>query len=335
MKFKLLLVTLAILCSFCSLSAQAEDKLSQRQDVQDFIKYMVTKHHFKQNSLQQLFDNTELKPSIIKAMSHPAEGKPWFRYQAIFMSDKRTQQGVDFWVANKAALDKAEKQYGIPPKVIIAILGVETFYGQHQGKFRVIDALSTLAFDYPPRSKFFRKELEEYLLMTRENHLDPMRFHGSYAGAMGQAQFMPSSYRHYAVDFSGQHHIDLENNTVDAIGSVANYLVENGWQANKPVAIPATTAGSKYQKAQKANRKHRKPNRTVASFEDFDIKPNGKVDPKDKAIFISLEDEEGEEYWLGLNNFYVITRYNPSINYAMMVFQLAESIEKNYLSQQT
>lgn len=308
----------------------AQTALEQRQDVQEFIQHMAKAHQFNPTQLEQLFNTVTIQPSIIKAISRPAEAKPWYRYQRIFASDKRTQQGAAFWTAHKDALAKAETQYGVPAQVIIAVMGVETFYGQHQGNFKVIDALTTLAFDYPPRSKFFRKELEEYLLMTRENQLDPTRLHGSYAGAMGQAQFMPSSYRHYAVDFSGKHKIDLENNTDDAIGSIANYLAKNGWQRNRPTAIKAKISGTQFHKVHGADKKHRKPSVTVAELQQYGIRAETDLTPDSKAVFITLEDEDKEEYWLGLNNFYVITRYNPSINYAMMVFTLSEDIKRRY-----
>ncbi len=323
--FKILFILL-ILCDI----SYADTSLSQRKDVQEFIQHMHKSHQFNQENLNQLFNNVTIQPSIIKAISRPAEGKPWYKYQQIFASSKRTQQGADFWVAHQEALMRAQEQYGVPAQVIIAVMGVETFYGQHQGGFKVIDALSTLAFDYPPRSKFFRKELEEYLLMTRENHLDPTRLHGSYAGAMGQAQFMPSSYRHYAVDFSGKHKIDLENNTDDAIGSIANYLAKNGWQRNQPTAVRASVNGDKFHKIHRADKKHRKPSITVAEMQQQGILAETILDPQLPALFITLNNADKDEYWLGFNNFYVITRYNPSINYAMMVYTLSEDIRQKY-----
>lgn len=327
---KFLTILLGMLMTLTHLAfaadTQTKENIVKKQDVKEFIQNMVTKHNFKQEELEELFAEVDIKDDIIKSISHPAEGIPWYRYRRIFLSDRRANAGVKFWNEHAETLAKAEKEYGVPASTIVAILGVETCYGKFQGKYRVIDSLSTLSFAYPPRAKFFKKELEQYLLMARENNFDPRRFHGSYAGAIGAPQFMPSSYRTYAVDYTGDKTKDLEHNPDDTIGSVANYLKKNGWQRNQPITAPAIVKGEKYQKVQ--SKKLRKPKYTVAELAKYGIKPSKNADNKQKAFLIQLEKPESKEYWLGYQNFYAITRYNPSVKYAMAVYQLSDAIEK-------
>lgn len=206
---------------------------------------MVTKHDFDKNVLSQTFAKVEVKDSILKAISRPAEkSKPWYDYRKIFITDKRINGGVKFWQQHAEALQAAEQKYGVPVEVIIAILGVETRYGGNVGGYRVVDALSTLAFRYPPRSPFFRSELEHFLLLTREEKMSLLDPVGSYAGAMGLGQFMPSSYREYAVDFDGDGKRDIWTNPVDAIGSIANYLKRHGWIAGESIVHQTEISGS-------------------------------------------------------------------------------------------
>ncbi len=191
----------------------------------------------------KLLDQVAPREDIIAAISRPAESKPWYKYRPIFLTPERIRQGAEFMAANAETLTRAEAAYGIPPEIVTAIIGVETFYGRQAGGYRVIDALATLAFDYPPRSTYFLSELEQYLLLTREEEIDPLTIKGSYAGAMGKPQFMPSSYRNFAVDFDGDSKRDLWNNTEDAIGSVARYLGEHGWEPHQPVTSLASVEG--------------------------------------------------------------------------------------------
>ena len=314
-----------ILLAFIVLNSisYACDSVLQHPEAQHFIDEMVSNDNFDRAYLEQVFSQAQLQPKIIEAMSHPAEGLPWHRYKQIFLTDKRIQQGVDFWNTHQATLARAEEEYGVPAKTIVAIIGVETFYGKHQGTYRVIDALSTLAFDFPKRATFFRKELREYLLMARENQLDPLSFTGSYAGAFGQGQFMPSSYRHYAVDFSGKHEKDLQHNTDDAIGSVANYLRKNGWQPQHPVTSHVNKGNPDQFK--QASQHPTKPKTPLA---DLRLSIDDDVSTAEAATLMEFAEQDQNDYWVGYQNFYAITRYNPSLLYAMAVHQLGESIEE-------
>lgn len=298
--------------------------LVSRADTQAFIREMVAKDGFNNNELQALFSRVRTQPEIIEAISRPAEAKPWYAYRAIFLTPQRIQGGVGFWRTHEAALAQAEQVYGVPAEIIVAIIGVETQYGGNTGKYRVLDALSTLAFDYPRRADYFRKELENYLLLTREEGIDPLSLKGSYAGAMGFGQFMPSSYRAYAVDFDGDRHRDLWSNPRDAIGSVANYLSRHRWQRGAPVAVPASVSGSQYQTL--VTRKAEKPSTTVRALRQRGVIPQGTVSDEQPATLLELDGGSGPEYWLGFDNFYVITRYNLSPLYAMAVYQLSQEI---------
>ena len=299
--------------------------VSERDDVKVFIDKMADKHGFDRKKLTTLFTQVELKQKIIDAISRPAEGKPWFQYRPIFVTRTRINEGVDFWNENQKLLEQAEEKYGVPPEIVVAIIGVETRYGRHKGGYRVMDSLSTLAFEYPKRAKFFRSELEQYLLLAREEGLDPMSIKGSYAGAMGKAQFISSSYRNYAVDFDGDGKRDLWNNTADAIGSVANYFKRHKWQAGGDVIAPAIVGGD-HIKALVG--KGIKPHSTVADLRQRGVTAKTKLDSGALGALIELQTQAGHEYWLGLNNFYVITRYNHSELYAMAVYQLGQAIMK-------
>ncbi|NOY62095.1 MAG: lytic murein transglycosylase B [Gammaproteobacteria bacterium] len=301
------------------------EPLGHNEEVQKFIAEMVERHGFEAGKLQSLFKQAKLRKDIIKAISRPAEGKPWHQYRPIFVTAKRIAGGVEFYEAFSAVLDRAEKTYGVPAEVIAAIIGVETRYGKQTGSYRVLDSLGTLAFAYPKRSKFFRSELEQYLLLTREERVDPLSVKGSYAGAMGKAQFIASSYRHYAVDFDNDGRRDLWNNTVDAIGSVANYLKVHGWQAGQVVTVKAEVAGDGYKKIVAQGIK---PTRDLVDLEANGVSWDAALPRDHLAALIELENRSGFEYWLGLNNFYVITRYNHSELYAMAVYQLSRGIRE-------
>lgn len=295
------------------------------EQVRVFIDEMVQKHGFDRRQLDAWFKNVEFREDIIQTISRPAESKPWHQYRPIFLQRARIEGGAEFWERNADALRRAEAQFGVPPQIIVAIIGVETRYGSHKGKHRVIDALATLAFEYPPRAKFFRSELEHYLLLTREEKLDPLEMKGSYAGAFGQPQFISSSYRRYAIDFDGDGKRDLWQNSTDAVGSVANYLKENAWERGGIVAVPATVNGTAFEALLKDGLKPVRPWK--------DIKAQGVAAQESlpetvPAALLAFEQEQGPEYWLGLQNFYVITRYNRSPLYAMAVYQLSEEIRR-------
>jgi membrane-bound lytic murein transglycosylase B len=290
--------------------------------VAEFITEMTRDYGFASEQLVGLFAAAERKQNIIDAISRPAEKvKAWKDYRPIFITDSRISRGVEFWREHEDTLKRAEAEYGVPPEVIVAIIGVETFYGGNTGGYRVVDALSTLAFDYPPRAPFFRKELREFLLLAREEQVDPLTLTGSYAGAMGLPQFMPSSFRAYAVDFDGDGQINIWSNPVDAIGSVASYFKRHAWQPGEPVVSAANVEGDLIEQGLTVGLD---PVKNVAELRALGWTS---ADPLDDQLPVSafrLEGAEGAEYWLGLPNFFVITRYNRSVMYAMAVNQLAE-----------
>lgn len=294
----------------------------QSPQVGEFISEMTRDYGFAGEQLVGLFAQVERKQAILDAISRPAEKvKPWKDYRPIFITDKRITQGAAFWKQHEATLARAEAEYGVPAQIIVAIIGVETFYGGNAGSWRVMDALSTLAFDYPPRAPFFRKELREFLLLTREEQVDPIGLKGSYAGAMGLPQFMPSSFRAYAVDFDGDGRINIWTNPVDAIGSVASYFKQHRWQPGQPVVSAATVSGAHVDKGLTVGLD---PVKNAAELRSLGWTSADPLASDVPVTAFRLEGAAGDEYWLGLPNFYVITRYNRSVMYAMAVNQLAE-----------
>jgi membrane-bound lytic murein transglycosylase B len=291
-----------------------------------FVDEMVSEHGFARAEIIAWLQAADKQQSILDAISRPAERtKTWKEYRPIFIVPLRISNGVKFWREHRAVLERAEREYGVPAEMIVAIIGVETNYGRNTGSHKVINALTTLAFDYPPRSPFFRKELQHYFLLTREQQQDPLAFKGSYAGAMGYGQFMPSSYRSYAVDFDGDGFIDIWNNTTDAIGSVANYFKRHGWQSGEPVASRARfegdPAGITFNDIQP-------PKNTVAEWKARGFTPITPLADTANVSALQLDGQHGLEYWLATQNFYVITRYNRSHLYSMAVYQLSQLIKE-------
>jgi|APCry1669188970_1035186.scaffolds.fasta_scaffold00020_20 membrane-bound lytic murein transglycosylase B len=285
-----------------------------------FIDEMVVRHHFDRDELVNLFEQVNHKPSIIEAISLPSTKKPWLEYRAAFVNQARIKPGLVFWKKYQHTLARAEKQYGVPQEIIVALIGVETLYGENAGHYRIVDALSTLAFDYPRRADFFRDELENYLLLAREQQFDLLAVRGSYAGAMGIPQFMPSSYRKYAVDFNGNHKTDLLNEPVDAIGSIGNYLKAYGWLKGGRIAVLAEVGSVDYEG-------NSKEVRNLSDWRALGVNPKFKIKQDLAARLLDYTVTDGKEYWLGFNNFDVITRYNNSDFYAMSVFQLADALK--------
>lgn len=319
-----LLILLALMTLALPVIAQAN--YSERDDVRNFVTDMVKKHSFDEQMLMHWMKSVEQQKSALDAIARPAEGKPWKDYRPIFITNKRITRGVEFWRNHKDILSQAEQRYGVPPEIIVAIIGVETFYGKRSGTYPVLDALTTLGFDYPPRATFFRKELEHFLLMSREEQVDPRTLKGSYAGAMGMPQFISSSFRSYAVDFDGDGRRDLWGSTADAIGSVANYFSRHGWRNGDPVISRAKVSES----AKSLASKRMRPEKTIAEYKRMGVEPLTNFDDNESAILLGLEGKNGQEYWLGLNNFYVITRYNHSPLYAMAVYQLGQAVATNF-----
>ncbi len=319
---------LRLSCLFCLLlcASSALAGYEQRPEVRDFIATMAARHDFSSSELQALFARIQPRQAVLDAISRPAEAKPWHRYRPIFLTERRIREGAGFLRDNRTILARAEAEYGVPAEIITAILGVETFYGRHRGRHPVFASLTTLAFDYPQRGRFFRGELEQFLLLVREEDMDPLSALGSYAGAMGLPQFIASSFRHYAVDFDGDGRRDIWNSTADAIGSIANYLQRHGWQRDAAIAVPARVEGSEHGKFA-YRKKPRKPAHTVGKLRRHGIRPVTPLADETRAALLVLEAESGPGYWLTLHNFYVITRYNHSPLYAMAVYQLGREID--------
>lgn len=280
-----------------------------------FIDEMVERHEFDRAVLADIFAQAQHRPAIIDAISQPASKRSWPEYRASFVNAKRIRLGRQFREKYRLTLRRAERDFGIPQAVIVALIGVETIYGKNMGNYPVLDALTTLAFDYPRRADFFRSELENYLLLSRENGLDLLQTRGSYAGAIGIPQFMPSSYRRYAIDFNGNQKIDLRREARDAIGSVANYLRGYGWVAGEPIAEPVTLGEMPPDTA----------SHTLAEWTALGILSAHAADrPGLPARLLGFTNSDGgQDWWLVFNNFEVITRYNNSNYYAMSVTQLA------------
>jgi len=297
---------------------------ADRDDIRAFIDTLVKKHDFDRDYVRSMLAQSESKQKILDAISRPAEKtRPWHEYREIFITPKRIDAGVAFMDEHADRLARIAAQTGVPVEIIAAIIGVETFYGRRTGSYRVIDALATLGFDYPPRAKFFRGQLEALFMLAREEQLEMAGLVGSYAGAMGPPQFIPSSYRAYAVDGDGDGRRDLLNNWDDILMSVANYFVENGWRTGEPVTVPGTSDNS-FPVPTGSN--SLKLNETVGSLTKRGINFESDLDVATPAQLISLEGEAGTEYWVGFHNFYVITRYNRSAMYALAVYQLSAAL---------
>jgi len=316
-----------------ALSVSAAADYSQHPLAAGFVDEMVQQHGFTAAEVSRVLSQAQKRQPILDAIARPAEkSKTWKEYRPIFIVPMRITNGVNFWNEHRAALTRAEKEYGVPAEIIVSIIGVETNYGKNTGSWYVIDALSTLAFDYPPRAPFFRAELVNYLILTREQKHNPLEFKGSYAGAMGYGQFMPSSYRNFAVDFSGDGFTDIWNNPTDAIGSVANYFNKHGWQTGKAVVVPAKL--TKARDTLLTNESFNvvvQPSINISEWKKAGLAPAAKVARNTPAIAIEFDGANGLEYWLGLQNFYTITRYNRSPMYAMAVYDLSLEIKQAML----
>jgi membrane-bound lytic murein transglycosylase B len=321
---KALFVALILACLPSFLVANTSS-YANRSEVKQFIDELVKKDGFSREELNSIFSEAEKQDRIIELMMKPAEGKPWYQYRKIFLTDKRKKAGVEFWAEHADVLERASEKFGVDPEIIVSIIGVETFYGRRTGSISVLNALATLGFDYPPRSRFFSKELREYLILARDEGWEPTDPKGSYAGAMGMGQFIPSSYRHYAVDFSGDGKRDLWN-SVDAIGSVANYFKRHGWRKGEGVAVQALARGDGVDRL----KTDMKPSYSLREMSSHGVRPRELPDSEGPFSLVSLELEKGREYWIGQKNFYVITRYNHSPLYAMAVYQLSQAIKQDY-----
>ncbi len=291
----------------------------------DFITTVANNNKLDEKSIRHILKQAEKKQSIIDAMNRPAEKKKqWHEYRNIFLKQKRINEGVKFWTKHQKTLDAVTKKIGVPAEIIVAIIGVETNYGGNKGSYRVIDALYTLAFHYPKRSKFFTAELEKFLVLVTKENISALETKGSYAGAMGYGQFMPSSYLMYAVDYDKDGQRDLLTNVDDAIASVANYFKAHGWKKGQSIVHKAYTD----KKFTKLKKQELKPSLSVKQLNKMGYHTKTKLDDSLLVSLTQLQQKDHMDYWFALHNFYVITRYNHSEMYAMAVYQLAQEIKK-------
>jgi len=318
-----------MLAGLVFLTAAAEEPARYRAGTEGFVSEMVRRHGFDKSEFVTLMGQARYSREVMDAIRRPIEAKPWYKYRLVFLTDKRIQGGAAFWHENRGLLERAQAVYGVSPQIIVAILGVETNYGSNLGKHRVIDALSTLGFSYPERADFFRKELEAFLLLAREESIDALGLKGSYAGAMRLPQFIPSSYRAYAVDFDGDGRRNLWESKADVIGSVGNYLERHDWKAGEPVAFTTRVTDGLPKDITLAGKRPVKPSISLDRLKAAGITTDSHLPGLTQAILIRLHAPE-PEYWLGLENFYVITRYNHSNLYAMAVYQLGREIRTAY-----
>ena len=312
------------LCVFHLASAMAIEL--DQPEVEAFIDAMVEQHDFDRDELRDTLGAAEVKQSILDAIAKPAEKTlSWAEYREIFLTTERIEAGAQFWSDNEDELRQVSESTGVPMEMLVGIIGVETYFGRITGSFRVLDALATLAFSYPPRAKFFRRELEEYLLLVREEDMNPTEATGSYAGAMGRPQFMPSSYRAYAVDATGDGKRDIWNDWTDVAGSIANYFLEHGWKSGEEVAAQASLSDD-WQGPAPEPANTLKPTETVASLSRKGVMFVTSLPGDSKSELLTYEGTDGLEHWVGFHNFFVITRYNRNVMYALAVHQLGQEI---------
>ncbi len=304
--------------------------LAEHPLLQGIIENLVTKHGYPQRELAQVLSEARLQPRVVEAIKTPYEALPWHRYRKLFVTDAHVNDGIDFWGRHRVSLERAAQQYGVPEHIIVAIIGVETRYGRNLGRHRVLDSLVTLVVQYPRRRGFFSTELEQFLLLTREEGLDPREIRGSYAGAMGFPQFIASSYRRYAVDFDGDDRRDLITQMDDAIGSVANYLHRHRWKPGQPIVGDAEV--TKTHVADRYVSDKLKTNSTLGKLMKAGINTGVALNGSSPATLIKLENPDRVDYRIAFENFYVITKYNRSIHYAMAVFELSEELRKRRVS---
>jgi membrane-bound lytic murein transglycosylase B len=319
----------SLLAAACLSSACfAETPASVNESIDKFIAEMVEKNHFDANYLKSLFSHVHLDATVTEKMNKPYEGQPWTVYRNFFITDERVANGVQYWQQHSKELARAEKVYGVPASVIVAIIGVESKYGTKQGDFPTFQTLTTLAFNYPSRAKFFTSELEHFLLMTREQKFDPLAIKGSYAGAIGMPQFMPSSYRNYAVNFEGGKNVNLISNDADVISSVGNYLKRNGWQENQLVAVPAKATANALKNIKQ---EPLKPAYTLQELHALGVAWDQKLPFDAKAAFFTVEFDKKNQHWVALNNFQVISRYNHNMQYVLAVHEFSQAIKAQRL----
>jgi membrane-bound lytic murein transglycosylase B len=316
---------LLILPLICAAAQPVRAFDTHRTDIKQFVAHMSAKYSFSRSKLRKLLAAAQSQTSIIDAMDKPAEKtKPWFEYRIAFLTERRVREGADFWLAHRDDLEHWSWLTGVPPEYLVSVLGMETYYGRITGRYKVLDALATLTFDYPARAKYFQEELEQFLLLTRAVGIDPLTATGSYAGAMGAPQFMPSNYRRYAVDADNDGHVDLWSSWPDIVASIGNYLEAHGWNADEPVLCNASADPDN---AAPLDGRKLALSETVGSLTAIGLRFDCGLAPDSPAMLIAVDEADGVHWRIGYNNFYVITRYNHSALYAMAVAELAGAIK--------
>lgn len=313
---------LAGLALFSLNVAAMQNEPTTTEQVNAFVDEQVAKYEFSEQQVRDWLNQAEKNEDVLAAIQRPWEAKPWYQYYPIFLTDKRLDAGKRFWAEHSDSLQRAQQTFGVPAEIIVAIIGIETFYGSYLGKYPVLDSLYTLAFHYPPRAKFFRSELSEYLRLADTEQWQVKEQLGSYAGAMGLGQFISSSYRHYAVDFDDDGKRNIISNPVDAIGSVANYFAKHRWQAGEPIAYKL----DQQQDWASVSSDGMKPDTTVGTLRERGFSIASDYSDTLAVKVLQFETEDGYEYWLGFDNFYAITRYNHSPLYAMVAYQLSQQL---------
>ncbi|HSH41910.1 MAG TPA: lytic murein transglycosylase B [Arenicellales bacterium] len=322
-------MSLRFLLSFCLLLAPAVAypvSVADHPYLEAMVNRLADEHGLDRARLVRTFERVQLRPQVVEAMQRPAERLPWHRYRSFFINPSQIRNGVEFWQRHRDTLSRAAAETGVPEEIMVAVIGIETRYGTTLGSHPVLDSLTTLTLQYPRRREFFGKQLEHFLLLTDEESLDPFAIRGSYAGAIGIPQFMPSSYRQYAVDFSGDGVADLVNQTDDAIGSVANYLGRFKWRSGEPVAVAIDAPGE----LDPDLVNQREPSTTLRELRKRGIEVDVDAADDARAGVMRLEGEDGNLYRVVFDNFYVIMRYNPSFLYAMAVHELGSAVKREF-----
>jgi len=325
----------SLLISFTASGDEPQiDTAAVTQAQQAFVDRIVSEHGFQRSEVLEILEQASIDSRVLEAIARPVERVvPWYEYREIFLNQARIDAGVQFWQRNASYVNAATQRHGVEAEILVAIIGIESLFGQRMGRYRVLDSLSTLAFAYPPRAAFFASELESFLLLTREESHDILQALGSYAGAMGAGQFIPSSFRAYAIDANGDGRRDLWEDWQDILGSVANYFDAHGWRVGEPVIEQATRA-SNWSGPEPANSLDL--DETVGSLSEMGYVFATDLPPTSPALIVDLErDEQTSEYWVGFHNFRVITRYNRSVKYALVAHQLSQAIRRAYEKDQT
>lgn len=322
-----LIASIVLFFSVAAFATASEFPDSAKKAMNVFIEDMHTRHGFDAAQLRNLFARASWRPQVIRAHQRPAESLPWFKYRPRFVAEKSVRGGVEFWEQNRDLLFRVTQRYGVPAEILIAIIGVETRYGAHTGGHPVLATLATLGFGYPRRSEFYSRQLEQFLLLCRDEGLQPLALEGSYAGALGVPQFIPSSYRDFSVDFDHDGVRDLFGNLGDVLASVSNYLVRNGWDREQTRRVTPASADGGYRELLSASGE---PDHRVVELRGRGIRAGQPLADDDRVALIALEGESREQLYLVHHNFYVITRYNHSLLYAMAVHQLAERIREEF-----